>query len=51
MSDIEDSWLPPAEAMRLLGVSRKNLNRMCRDGLLHCKKRGRTWYVHKDEFE
>lgn len=45
------NWLDPEEAMAVLHVSRKNLNRMCRDGLLRCRKFGRTWYVHKSELE
>lgn len=46
------NWLAPEEAMKLLGITgRVNYNRMCRDGIIKAKKFGRTWYVHKSEFE
>lgn len=50
-SEIKGSWLGPCAAMAAFGCSRASYNRMCRDGLLKAKKFGRTWYVHKSEFE
>lgn len=51
MSTTTMNWVTPEEAMKLLNVSRVNYNRMCRDGLIKAKKIGRTWYVHRSEFE
>lgn len=50
-SAIENKWLPPEAVMKLLGCSRQVVNRLCRDGHVKCRKFGRTWYVHRSEFE
>lgn len=48
---IENKWLPPEAVMEILGCSRQVVNRLCRDGHVKCRKFGRTWYVHRSEFE
>lgn len=48
---INSKWLPPEAVMEILGCSRQVVNLLCRDGHVKCRKFGRTWYVHRSEFE
>ncbi len=46
-----DAWLPYPAVNAMRPMSRYTFNRMCRDNVWKCKKVGRTWYVHRSEFE
>lgn len=38
-------WWTSAEAAQYLGVSKSFVDRLCRDGVLNCSKRGRDWLI------
>lgn len=44
-------WLTPEQYADAMQLTVRAVNRMCRDGLLKCRKVGRFWRIHPSEIQ